>query len=205
MLSACAAPNSVNSIRPGMPVLAADLAQNRLAQDSDVIAALGQTAAPEAILFAPGPVDAKSWLSGQEPFPDTAWQGHLVAVSCDGLMGAVTGAITWEDYPGYYTTIWRYDADAEGSYGQWRWTLSHGDGLDEPRPAPQIPLNLVASCENLPAVAELTEQFGQSPDGSLRYRWNYSAEAGRMLTVEIWDGAAFKTVIEDTVPTGQAE
>nr|WP_298931392.1 hypothetical protein [uncultured Erythrobacter sp.] len=205
MVSACATPTGSASVRPGMPVIAADNLQNRLAQDEGIIAALTQTAATGAVTFAPGPVDALKWLGEQDEFPDSKWQGHLVAVSCDGSLGAVTGAIQWGAYPGYYTTIWRYDEGAEDARGQWRWVVSHGDGLAKPRPAPQRALTQAASCDNIPAPAGMIGQSGQSEDGSLRYNWTYTAGEGRTVTVEIWDGAKFKTVIADKVAAGQAE
>lgn len=198
-------PSGSGSVRPGMAVIAADNFQNRLAQDEGVIAALTATAAPGAITFAPGPVDALQWLDEQSEFPKSQWQAHLVAVSCDRSLGAVTGAIRWGDYPGYYTTIWRYDQTTESERGEWRWIVSHGDGLAQPRPAPQRALTQTASCENIPEPAGMIGNRGQSADGSLRYHWTHTPGEGRTLTVEIWDGAAFQAVIEDKVAAGQAE
>ncbi|TRD11124.1 hypothetical protein FGU71_04165 [Erythrobacter insulae] len=205
LLAGCAGPAGTGSIRPGMPVIAADIAQNRLAQDEGVLTALRQTASPGAIVFAPGPVDAQKWLGEQSGFPESAWQGHLVAVSCDGSLGAVTGAIQWDGQPGYYTTIWRYEQGEDEGRNVWRWIVSHGDGLDRARPAPQLPLTQAASCENLPALSGPTAQSGRSADGSLRYNWAYTPEQGRVLTIDIWDGTEFRTVIEDKVPSGQPE
>ncbi|MCK0129480.1 hypothetical protein [Erythrobacter sp. F6033] len=204
-VTACTTPSGSWSVRPGMPLIAADNLQNRLAQDEGVIAALTKTAAPGAVIFAPGPVDALKWLGEQERFPQSQWQGHLVAVSCDGSLGAVTGAIQWGEYPGYYTTIWRYENAAENQRGEWRWIVSHGDALENPRPAPQRALTQVASCKDIPEPAGMIGQAGQSADGSLRYNWTYTVDDGRTLTVEIWDGSRFKAVIADKVAAGQAE
>ncbi|MEM7667305.1 MAG: hypothetical protein AAF250_15745 [Pseudomonadota bacterium] len=196
----------ISQTRPGMAVLAADKAQNLMARQIGVLEALRQTAAPGAIVFAPEPTDAAGWLSEQEPFPETRWAARAVVISCDRLVGVTTGAIFWGDHPGYYTTIWRYDpGDQEGARGQWRWVLSHGEGLDEALPVQDRPQVAEASCDNLPTLPGPTAQIGRSPDSSLTYEWDYLPERGRKLSIEIWDGAKFQTVVEDEVIAGQGE
>ncbi|WP_298471313.1 hypothetical protein [uncultured Erythrobacter sp.] len=189
-----------------MPVLAADVAQNRLAQDEGVLTALRATAAENAILFAPGPIGAKEWLDAAEPFPPTNWRAHRILVSCDGTIGVATGSISWDDHPGYYTTIWRYETPGDDSArGKWRWILSHGAGVDEPRPAPAAPQVEAASCDALPEPLVNIARMGHSADASLRYRWSFDEEAGKKLTVELWDGAAYRLVLEDSLAPGQEQ
>lgn len=194
----------ISETRPGMAVLAADKSQNRLAQNFSVITALRQTAARGAITFTPEPVDALGWLSEQGDFPATQWSARTVIVSCDGTLGVTTGAIRWGEYPGYYTTIWRYEPPLEeNGRGQWRWVLSHGDGVEIAEAVPDRPQVLAASCETPPELPGPTAASGRSPDGSLRYRWNYGEETGMTLTVEMWDGAAFRKILENVVPATQ--
>jgi len=199
-LAGCA---TTGSVRPGMPALAADVAQNRLAQDEGVLEALRKTAAEGAILFAPGPTDAAQWLTEQEPFPPTSWQAQRVLVSCDGTIGVVTGAISWGDHPGYYTTVWRYEPDTIAGGAKWRWVLSHGDGAETPRSLADAPMIEAASCDASPELAMDQPRTGHSADATLRYRWTFDPSKGRTFTVELWDGRAYQSMLEDIVASGQ--
>jgi len=191
------------SVRPGMPALAADVAQNRLAQDEGVIEALRKTAADGAILFTPGPTDAAEWLAEQEPFPATRWRAQRVLVSCDGTVAVVTGAISWGDYPGYYTTVWRYEPDIATGRPTWRWVLSHGDGVESPRPKNQSSKVEAASCDGSPELSMNRPRTGHSNDATLRYQWTYDPSDGRRLAVELWDGSMYRSALEDFVAAGQ--
>ncbi len=48
-------------------------------------------------------------------------------------------------------------------------------------------------------------RMGHSADASLRYRWSFDEEAGKKLTVELWDGAAYRLVLEDSLAPGQEQ
>lgn len=182
-------------------VVTADIAQNRLAAEEGVIKALRKTAAKGAIVFAPGPIDADTWLRAQEPFAPTRWSPHAVFLSCDGKTGVSTGAIRWGDTDGYYTTIWRYFAKNRES-GDWRWVLSHGDRVDTPRAEPDIVRSRVASCDGAPTRAGTISPTEFSTDGTLRYVWSYDPAQGRRLAVALWNGSAYETVLEDVVVGG---
>lgn len=185
-------------------ILALDIAQNLLAAETDAYAALRETAAENALIFVPEPVPAKSWLKAQPPLKNTSWQPHRVFMSCDGKTGVTTGAIKWGEVHGYYTTVWQFFQKRDGT-GEWRWLLSHGDGVETPRAVPEFLQTKTASCDGAPniplAAPEAGEQMmtGLSRDQSLRWTWRYRADKSRTLAVETWNGKAWEPAFTDKV------
>lgn len=205
ILSACSTPDPRNRFREQfLPsptnILTADIAQNRVAQEDGVLKALRDTAADEALVLAPGPINAKQWLSQQSVFPATRWSPHRVIMSCDGKTGVTTGAIRWGETDGFYTTVWQYQPRGRGgAEGEWEWTLSHGDGVETAIPEPDIVKTDVASCDSRPAVPPPIGPNTISGDGTLIVRWEAAESGSRFVQVQIWDGETFQTVLEDTV------
>ena len=173
-------------------VIGTDTAMASQAAKGDWVAALKAFAAPDATVFTPQPQPAAQWLKEQDgTTPDTAWQPHVVMISCDGTMAATTGAIRWGEQNGYYTTLW-----ARTAGGEWRWIASHGDGLEQPRKAPpygrvgQIP----ASCEGrpnrpiaAPAEGEAMRQIA-SRDQSMLFTWRVRPDGSRSVIAAAWNG-----------------
>lgn len=96
-------------------------------------------AAPDGILFRPDPVNARGYLSGQEPSTDTAlrWGPYRVGVAASADLAWDTGPWTYGDNAahGWFFTIWERQAD-----GRWQWALDHGSGSSPehvPVPAPE--------------------------------------------------------------------
>ncbi len=185
-------------------ILALDIAQNRRAQEVGVYKALEETSADNALTFAPEPVNAREWLKAAPPIPATSWAPHKVFMSCDGKTGVTTGAIKWGEVDGYYTTVWQY-YEKSGGRGEWRWILSHGDGVDTPREAPDFLQTKVASCKGRPtaqvAAPPVGEQMKQgfSRDQSLSWTWRYRPNKSRYLVVNIWDGERWEKAFADNV------
>ncbi|RDC58967.1 hypothetical protein HME9302_00144 [Alteripontixanthobacter maritimus] len=190
-------------------VIAVDIGQNRAAQVDGVAKALKDTAASDAITFVPQPVLAKDWLRGAPAFPATAWSPHAVHLSCDGLLAVTTGAIRWGGTDGYYTTVWQ-GSGRRGDEPRYRWVLSHGDGVESPRIAPEFIQSSVANCTGTPSAPAPSpappvpagNKAGRmtSPDGTLRVTWRYDDDAQRRtVAVESWDGSAFQTKLLDDV------
>jgi hypothetical protein len=185
-------------------ILALDIAQNRLAQDKDAFAALGETASENAVTFVPEPVEAKPWLKAQPPLKNTRWQPHRVILSCDGKTGVTTGAIKWGDVDGYYTTVWQFFQKPDGS-GDWRWLLSHGNGVKARREAPEFLQTKTANCKGSPSIPlsapDVGEQMkqGLSRDQSLSYSWLYRADKSRVIKVKLWNGSSMETELQDEV------
>ena len=211
LLSSCAQQAGPRGKRP-VPfaknpsiILALDIAQSREAlEKNNAYAALLETAADNAITFVPQPVEAKAWLKAQSPLTNTSWQPHSVTMSCDGKTGVTTGAIKWGNVDGYYTTVWQYFQKSNGG-GEWRWLLSHGDMLKEPRQAPDFLKTKTASCKGK-ATAQVTApaegvkmKQGFSRDQSLSWTWQYRPDGARILSVNYWDGDGWKRAFIDKV------
>jgi hypothetical protein len=197
-------------------VIAAEIAFNRLAQEKSFAAAQKETAAKDAIIFAPGPVEVHKYLAGN-PGPDTRlkWQPHKAFMSCDGKTGVTTG--TWQmndKSTGYFTTVWQWQdkgprpANAPPSYmgdGEWKWVVDHGDKLETPRAAPEMIETKVASCKgqpNAPLSAPPTGakmKMGLSRDQSLNFTWIVMPDNSRSVIVRLWNGESFDTVLTDRV------
>lgn len=158
-------------------------------------------AAPDAILFAPGPVNAQAFLKPlRDPPAAVRWQPTESHASCDGRFAVNTGVTEWPDgRVGYFTTVWRREKD-----GSWRWIVDHGDFLPAPRPGDRL-LTFEASCDGRPvpvpggAAGEGAQGGGTADDGTIAWRWSVRADGGRTLEVFAWNGRTMAPVITDHV------
>ncbi|WP_253339346.1 DUF4440 domain-containing protein [Sphingobium sp. OAS761] len=184
-------------------VIAAEIAFNRLAQDKGQWTAFRATAADDAVMFVPRKVLAKDWLKKQaDPPASVSWTPSVVYVSCDGRLAASTGNWTRPDGSvGYFTTIWRRDKK-----GTWRWVLDHGDRLATPRPAPDYLTGKVATCKRGatsaggPPPPAAPDKDGPPPaDRSLLWTADVAPDGARRVTVRMWTGEGYETVIDDQV------
>ncbi|MET0372416.1 MAG: hypothetical protein ABW039_13700 [Sphingobium sp.] len=198
-------------------VIAAEIAFNRLAREKGQWTAFRETAAKDAVMFVPERTLAQAWLKGRKDPPrSVAWSPSIVFVSCDGALAASTGNWTRaDDTVGYFTTIWRRDEK-----GVWKWVLDHGDTLAAPRPAPEFLTGKVATCKGRRGDRPVTD--GPPPDGrrgkpptapaggpmpvpsddSLTWTADISPDGGRRVTVKMWTGESYQTVIDDRVGSG---
>lgn len=158
-------------------------------------------AAAEGVMFVPQQVNAQEWLKGRADPPRTVmWWPADTWVSCDGSTAVITGP--WirngGKLAGYFTTVWRRQAD-----GTWKWLLDHGDVLDRPRPAGDVPKVRRAVCEGLRAApkpeSERGFETGLSPDASLAWNWSVFDDGARTFWVQMWDGRAYRAVLQDKV------
>lgn len=93
--------------------------------------------APTAVVFRPGPVNARATYERQAGGWNglLAWHPVHAAISADGKLGWTTGPWTWRrdstskkvDAHGEYMSVWRQQAD-----GSWRTVLDCGIGHPEP-------------------------------------------------------------------------
>ena len=183
-------------------VIAAEIAFNRLAQDKGQWTAFRETAADDAVMFVPDKVLAKDWLKKQaDPPASVNWSPSTVYVSCDGRLAASTG--NWkrpDGSVGYFTTIWRRDKK-----GRWQWILDHGDTLATPRPASDILSGKVATCKRATRPDGPPAKDGKDAppaDDSLLWTAEVAPDKSRRVTVRMWTGAAYETVIDDNVKAG---
>nr|WP_245405723.1 hypothetical protein [Sphingobium sp. Sx8-8] len=193
-------------------VIAAELAFNRLAQDKGQWTAFRATAAEDAVMFVPQRVLARQWLKGRaDPPAPVTWAPSIVYVSCDGNLAASTG--NWQrpdGSVGYFTTIWRRDKK-----GDWKWIMDHGDKLASPRPAPDFLTGKVATCKRR-GPGEGAPMAGPPPgsrpakgavppaagDESLTWSADVATDGSRRVTVRLWNGSDYETVIDDRVAAG---
>ena len=194
-------------------VFAAELAFNRLAQQKGQWTAFRETAADEAVMFVPQRVLAKQWLKGRaDPPAPVSWAPSAIYVSCDGNLAASTGGWKRPDGSvGYFTTIWQRDRK-----GAWKWIMDHGDTLANAREAPEFLIGKVATCKRgragdsprpaapPPGRKAAKEEIPPVPrDESLRWNAEAAADGSRRVTVRMWNGTDYETVIDDKVAAPQ--
>ena len=188
-------------------VIAAEIAFNRLAQEKGQWTSFRQTAAKDAVMFVPQPVEAQVWLKGRaDPATSVKWQPHKALMSCDGKTGVTTGA--WQGPSGtvgYFTTVWQYYEKGTGGNGEWKWVMDHGDPLTSPREVKEMIETRVASCKGsapatLMAPPENAQmKMGLSRDQSLSYTSIVRPDGARTIEVKLWNGMSAETVIFDKV------
>lgn len=198
-------------------LFAAEIAFARAAQERGQWDAFRRFATKDAVMFTPQAVNAQAWLKGRtEPPQAVRWQAHKSVISCDGSLGATTGAAQFPDGShGMFTTIWQRQKN-----GSYLWIIDHGTPLASPRVAPEILTTAIAACPPraaqgaaagrqrlpqpvLPVIpspppAALTDQ---SFDGSLRWSYAVAADKSRAVTISLRqpDGS-MAPVINDVVP-----
>jgi len=193
-------------------VFAAEIAFNRLAQQTGQWTAFRETAADEAVMFVPQRVLAKQWLKGRaDPPASVTWAPSTIYVSCDGNLAASTGGWKRPDGSvGYFTTLWQRDKK-----GEWKWIMDHGDKLAIAREAPEFLVGKVATCKRRGPGDEARPAGpppGRKPDGkgdmppprddSLTWTADVATDGSRRVTVRMWNGTDYETVIDDRVAAG---
>ena len=88
--------------------------------------------APDAILFAPGPVNAHEALAASpdddltEPRAHLVWWPLYAGIAKSADLGFTTGPFARDDdRRGHYFTVWKKQAD-----GRWKWVIDAGVGAD---------------------------------------------------------------------------
>lgn len=152
-------------------------------------------AAPDAVMFVPGPTPADQWLAGKADPPQSAdWQPHRVIVSCDGTLAVSTGAAQFAGgLNGVYVTIWARQAD-----GSWRWIADDGGTVERALSAPAAPAVEVAECPGSEGpepqgFVPTSEARGASRDATLLWDWREGPSPG--LRVTMWIGTRFAPTI----------
>jgi hypothetical protein len=109
--------------------------------------AFRETAAPDALMFVPEPVNATEWLRGRaNPRQAVMWWPARSWVSCDGKLAVNFGP--WlrngGTRAGTFTTVWTRRED-----GRWQWKLDRGSRLPKPLPASDRRRIARSSCLNI--------------------------------------------------------
>lgn len=188
---------------PAVQVERAERDFARMAQAQGQWTAFRATAAADALMFVPQPVDAQAWLAGRaDPPRSVAWQPHAVYVSCDGDTAATTGAAQWPGGShGMFTTIWKRQAD-----GSWKWIADHGAPVSVARAAPASTLHRRARCAanaTLDRPAALVRDAadavggGASEDGSLHWHYVVRPNGALRFVVDLESAGRHQRVIDD--------
>jgi len=162
-------------------------------------------AAPDALMFVPEPTKAQDFLKGRtDPPVSVMWWPAESYSSCDGGFAINTGP--WVRgggrSVGYFTTVWRRQGK------DWRWIYDAGDALKESRGLAGQPKVRTAPCKGRPRGANVLGTIGlrgyhsgggRSKDGTLVWSWTVTPKGGRHFLAQLWNGAAFDTVVEDKV------
>ncbi len=183
-------------------------AERAFAADAQMIGqwtAFRKWAAPDAVMFVPQPANAHQFLTDRaDPELSYQWWPAKAFVSCDGKTAVTTGPAVRGTYRGYFTTVWRQQAE-----GEWRWVLDHGAPLERPRPASERTQVRRAACAGLAPrgnpgadAGGLEHGGGESADGRLRWGWFVNPSNGaRSLSVHLWAGRHWdRVLVDDVVP-----
>ncbi|WP_373487469.1 hypothetical protein [Blastomonas sp.] len=202
-------------------ILVAELALARLALDKGQWTAFRDTAAPDALMFAPQVAVAGDWLKGRADPPQARkWQPQQLFMACDGRTGASTGASQATDGSvGLYTTVWQNLEKPRAKKPDWKWVLTHsapvargrtGDDMISSRTAVctgdrkaalgDIPMG--AYTKKGPAISAAASGARASDDGTLVWRWDSRADGSRTVQIELWNGTGYDVVVRDDVAGG---
>ena len=188
---------------PFVQVVRAEQQFALMAQSQGQWTAFRATAAPDATMFVPQPVNAQAWLAGRaDPPRAVAWQPHAVYVSCDGRTAATMGAAQWPGGShGRFTTIWQKQAD-----GDWKWIADQGGDVAAAIPAPATIVQRSARCArsaNLaspaPLIRDATDAVGggRSTDSSLVWQYVVRPNGALRFTVDLESRGSYERVIDD--------
>lgn len=183
-------------------VIAAERAFAEAAQTDGQWTAFRRFARGDAVMFTPNVGFASEILEGlSDPPVSVRWWPARTFISCDGTMAVNTGPwVRPGNRVGYFVTVWARQAD-----GSWRWTLDDGADLDTPMAAGEEPVVRRAACEGefrrrprtgVSAGALPPPTSGRSSDQTLRWNWRRQRNDGYLLTIDLFNGDEFETVIE---------
>lgn len=198
-------------------VIATEIAFARLAQEKGQWTAFRETAAPDAVMFAPGMVLAHDWLKRRaDPPVALAWQPHEVWSSCDGSMMLTTGAWQRGDKHGWFTTVWQ--RQPRGGY---QWVFDHGDETKDAVAAPEMIAAHVAECPERRArpagpppgaakksakpplaVFDPARREGASGDGTLTWLVTAEPSGQHEFTTRMRQDGAMKDIRSERVSGG---
>ncbi|QIQ88235.1 MAG: hypothetical protein G9473_11495 [Erythrobacter sp.] len=225
-------PEVINRVLTGAPgeaqpssIVATEVAYARAARERGQFTAMGEYAAPAALLHGRnGPVPFNA-LAGEltDPEEPVQWAPRTVVISCDGALAVSAGRfLEPEGFVGSYVTTWARQPD-----GSYKWTYDVA-GRDDPQPPPRPKaeegdivvtamdsiLGLVASCPPRglevppPPAVPIGEGDGNarlSSDGTLRWRWEHGADGTKQVAVDYFYQGEWVTAIEESLASSPQE
>lgn len=175
-LAIAAQPQPVQlTLPPPADAVAAERAFAARAQVEGQWTAFRATAAPDAIMLAPGPINAHRFLQRfrQDPKVAVMWWPARVWTSCDGSMAVTTGPWVRRGGTsvGTFTTVWRREAD-----GRWRWVYDNARETPRAVEAPDEPLVIPAACSGATAQADDHPHMWVQREGHMPGEWGMPME-----------------------------
>ncbi len=207
-LTACARPfGSGNDFELKKPtanpsaVVAIESAFNRVAREEGIWTAFRKFAAEDAMMLAPGPVDANSWLKGRaDPATAPQWEPEAIYMSCDARTAASHGGfVTQGGLQGYFTTVWQRRYEVRAAKADWKFLFDHGADRAPLRAKPDFVKTRVASCDGGVPSNPVQSNTRFSRDQTLKWQWDLNANNAGKLTVSLWNGSAYEAVIIDDI------
>ena len=116
-------------------LVAAERAFAKLSEDKGIKESFLANVADDAVVFRPGPVPGKEWLSAHpNPAALLVWHPTHAVIAASGDLGWTTGPyeVTPNGRPkayGQYSTVWRKQPD-----GHWKFVVDLGIGTPSPAP-----------------------------------------------------------------------
>ncbi|MCB2059492.1 MAG: hypothetical protein R3E09_10385 [Novosphingobium sp.] len=199
-----------NSYANPSALIAAEIALAQLTREKGQSAALRETAARDATMLVPEPVNADDWLKDRpDPPKPVDRYTEAVWISCDGSYGVVEGSWTGADTGGEFAAVWQRQED-----GQYKWLFRHPVGNTGASPAPDMIPASVADCDvprpnadsrpqerkpgkrpKLPPPAPVNAQADHSADGTLDWRFGTDSKGVPRLLVRIRKDGQMRTVL----------
>lgn len=184
-------------------IIAVEKAFEARAAEIGPVPAFRQFAAPDAIMFLPGPMPAGPYLEKASWPGVIAWRPEVVSVAPAGDLAVSMGPSMWtvdgKGDPGYYLTIWRREAD-----GGWKFVLDRSTpGAPDTyswrnEPATVIPALASPGEATTPEALETNLAAGLARDAPVTllrsmdtHAWvvrsGHGAETSRMVSVRLQD------------------
>lgn len=201
------------ALAPISTAIDAEAAFARDAQRHGQWTAFRKWADPDAVMFTPHAVWARSFLKPlKDPPRSITWRATQSYSSCDRRTAVDLGPWFTQDHhlAGYFTTVW------QRSKTGWRWVYDGGI------PASQgslKPLSVEASCTPAsreppiaassglqakePRASPEDSGRGMSADRTLSWDWKVTASGERTFRVYLWNGRRFAEVMHTVDPAPQ--
>lgn len=157
-LTACAGADNLepSPAASPAPIIAAERAFAADAAVHGWAASFRTTAAPEALMLSPGPVNAQEQLAQIQGNGSTNldWRPAYAGIARSGDFGFTTGPFQSRaragQIIGHYFTVWRQQAD-----GNWKWIFDGGTDVADPGP-------IVAADADIPTLPVTLERAGSA-------------------------------------------
>lgn len=204
-------------------IVSTEIAFARAAREKGQWTAFAEYAAPGALIHGSGgAIEAAPWLVTQSnPAAPVQWAPRTIVMSCDGALAISLGRYRDPDgIVGNFVTVWQRQSDRS-----YRYVYDVG-GPDVPQPAPRPEVEdgnivvtaidavqgLIATCPRAggptppppsdSAVAAKPADVKQSPDGTLRWRFEHRANGEKYVVAEYYYLGEWTTAVEESLASG---